>query len=128
MKSFCDRIAGTDRGTATRDSPRIAILQKSDGMLTWRIDLEEAFREAGAITRTLHFRSSSLAERWTQLTRKCRHLSNPTTRERLAKALAVFSPDLVLILNYPSIPQDAEALRPGVPVVGWLCDSSPRGP
>lgn len=114
--------------TGTPDTPRIAIIQKSDGLLTWRLDLEAAFRDAGAITRTLHFRASSLAERWTQYTHHCRHLGNPSTVQRLARALADFSPDLVLLLNYPSMPSEAaellrKALPPGVPIVGWLCDS-----
>ncbi|MCX6874473.1 MAG: glycosyltransferase [Verrucomicrobia bacterium] len=96
--------------------------------MTWCTDLAVAFREAGVTTTIANFRACSLAERWTQLTSKRRLLFNPTTCQRLAKILADFSPDLVLILNYPGLPADAatilrQALRPGVPVVGWLCDS-----
>jgi len=114
-------------GHGTR--PRVAIVQKSDGLLTWCADLAAGFREAGVITLTTNYRPSSLAERWTQQTHKQqRLLLNPTTCGRLAKTLADFSPDLVIILNHPSIPRDAEsllrqALGPGIPIVGWLCDS-----
>lgn len=41
--------------------------------------------------------------------------------------MALFAPDLVLVLNYPGLPECAAtamraALRPGVPMFGWLCD------
>ena len=108
--------------------PRVAIVQKSDGLLTWCADLAAAFGEAGVTTLTSNFRASSLAERWTQYTTKQRLLLNPTTTRRLAKTLAGFSPDLVVFLNYPSIPLEAEALLrqtlgAGVPIIGWICDS-----
>ena len=108
--------------------PRVAIVQKSDGLLTWCQDLAAAFREAGVTILTTNFRPSSLAERWVQQTHKQRLLHNPATCRRLAKTLADFAPDLVIVLNHPSLPQDAEAvlrqaLGPGVPLVGWLCDS-----
>lgn len=113
-------------GCGTR--PRVAIVQKSDGLLTWCADLAAAFREAGVTTLTTNFRPASLAERWAQQTHKQRLLHNPVTCRRLAKTLADFAPDLVIVLNHPSLPRAAEAvlrqaLGPGVPVVGWLCDS-----
>lgn len=107
--------------------PRVAILQKSDGMLTWRMDLADAFREAGADTTVIHCRPRSLAERWSQAVDGRKLFSNPATCRRLAKRLGEYSPDLVVVLNFPGLPDSAEAairaaLRPGVPVVGWLCD------
>jgi len=106
----------------------VAIVQKSDGLLTWCADLAAGFRDAGVTTLTTNFRPTSLAERWRQQTRQQRLLRNPVTCRRLAKTLADFSPDLVVVLNHPSIPQEAETLLrqtlgPGVPIVGWLCDS-----
>ena len=114
--------------TSRSHRPRVAIVQKSDGLLTWCTDLAAAFHEAGATTHASNFRASSLAERWTQYTTKRRLVFNPTTTRRIAKTLADFSPDLVVFLNYPSIPLETEALMrkalgSGVPFIGWLCDS-----
>ena len=113
-------------GSGTR--PRVAIIQKSDGLLTWCTDLTAAFREAGATTLAANCRPSTLEEYWNRHRNNQRLLLNPATCRRLASTLGGFSPDLVVILNYPSIPPEAEAqmrkaLRPGVPIVGWLCDS-----
>ncbi len=107
--------------------PRVAVVQKSDGMLTWRMDLVDAFQEAGAATTVVNCRSVSLAERWSQAVDGRKHFFNPATCRRLAKRLAEFSPDLVVVLNFPGLPTSAHeairsALRPGVPVIGWLCD------
>jgi spore maturation protein CgeB len=116
------------RAAGQGNRPRVAIIQKSDGLLTWCKDLAEAFRDAGATPLTANFRPSSLAERWTQYAHQQRLLHNPVTCRLLAKTLADFSPDLVIVLNHPGIPPAAEALlrqalAPGVPIVGWLCDS-----
>jgi hypothetical protein len=105
----------------------VAIVQKSDGMLTWRMDLEDAFCEVGAVTQVSNFRPESLPERWCQRTTGKRLLHNPATCRRIAESLAGFAPDLVLVLNFPGLPAATAAalraaLRPGVPVVGWLCD------
>jgi len=106
----------------------VAIIQKSDGLLTWCTDLAAAFREAGAITLAANSRPSTLREWWWRHTQHQRLLLNPATSRRLAATLAGFSPDLVVVLNYPSLPPAAAALlrkavSPGVPIVGWLCDS-----
>jgi len=106
----------------------VAIIQKSDGLLTWCTDLAAAFCEAGAITLTANCRPSSMGERWTRHSKNQRLLLNPATSRRLAKTLGDFAPDLVIFLNYPSLPAEAaallrQALGPGVPLVGWLCDS-----
>lgn len=108
--------------------PRVAIIQKSDGLLTWCTDLAAAFHEAGAITLTANCRPSSLGERWIRHAKNQRLLLNPATSRRLATSLARFTPDLVIFLNYPSLPPQAaglmrQALGPQVPIVGWLCDS-----
>lgn len=115
-------------GAGQGHRPRVAIIQKSDGLLTWCADLAAAFRDAGVATLTANFRPSSLAERWTQYTKNKRLLLNSATSRRLAATLAGFSPDLVIVLNHASIPLEAaavlrDALGPGVPLVGWLCDS-----
>ena len=107
--------------------PRVAIVQKSDGMLTWRMDLVNALHEAGAVTHVGNFRPETVAERWAELTTGKRAVHNPATCRRVAQGLADFAPDLVLVLNYPGLPAEAatllrSALRSGVPVVGWLCD------
>jgi len=105
----------------------VAIVQKSDGILTWRMDLVSGLQEAGALTQAINFRSTSLGERWAQLKDGKRQLLNPATCRRVAEELADFVPDLVVVLNYPGLPAPAAtamrgALRPGVPIVGWLCD------
>jgi hypothetical protein len=91
------------------------------------MDLVEAFHDAGAVTSVINFRADSLAERWSQLRDGRRLLFNPATCRRLSKRLSGFSPDLVIVLNYPGLPAAAAeamraAMRPGVPVIGWLCD------
>lgn len=112
-----------------RDSrPRVAIIQKSDGLLTWCRDLTDSFREAGAVALAANTRPSSPAEHWTRFVRNQRLLLNPATARRLARTLSAFSPDLVVFLNYPGLPPDTaallrRALTPGVPIIGWLCDS-----
>ena len=57
-----------------------------------------------------------------------RLLLNTATSQRLASTLGGFAPDLLIFLNYPSLPHETAALLrqtlgPGVPIVGWLCDS-----
>ena len=103
------------------------MLQKSDGMLTWRSDLVNAFHEAGALTMVSGFRPETLAERWAERITGKRLLHNPVTCARVTESLAEFAPDLVLVLNYPGLPAPAAAawraaLPPGVPMIGWLCD------
>jgi len=114
--------------TSGCDRPRVAIIQKSDGLLTWCKDLTSAFNEAGAITLAANCRPSTLGERWIRHTKNQRLLMNPATSRRLAIILGAFAPDLVVFLNFPSLPEQAAALLrqslgPGVPMVGWLCDS-----
>ena len=125
MPSFAP-IQSQPTGHGSR--PRVAIIQKSDGLLTWCMDLTMAFRDAGVTTLAANFRPSSLTERWAQYTKKQRLLFNPVTLQQLATKLASFSPDLVIFLNYPSIPPAADAvmrkvLGSAVPIIGWLCDS-----
>ena len=119
-------IASPRAGGGSR--PRVAIIQKSDGLLTWSRDLAAAFCEVGAITLSANCRPSTLRERWTRHAKNQRLLLNPATARRLAMTLGAFAPDLVIFLNYPSLPPQAaewlrQALAPGVPMVGWLCDS-----
>ena len=107
--------------------PKVAILQKSDGMITWRSDLVNAFHAAGVTTQVSNFRAETLAERWSQVTTGKRLLLNPATCRRVANDLADFSPDLVVLLNYPGLPASTAAMlraaiSPGTPMVGWLCD------
>ena len=108
--------------------PRVAIIQKSDGLLTWCTDLAAAFHEAGAITLTANCRPSTMSERWLRHAKNQRLLLNTATSQRLASTLGGFAPDLLIFLNYPSLPHETAALLrqtlgPGVPIVGWLCDS-----
>ena len=91
------------------------------------MDLDSAIREAGALTTVINFRPETLAERASQLANGKRLLLNPVTCRRVAQGLADFAPDLVLVLNYPGLPSVTAtamraALRPGVPIIGWLCD------
>lgn len=109
------------------NAPRIAIIRKASRLLTWGDDVLEGFRQAGANTLMIELRNEAITERWEQLRSGKRHFSSQSGMLRIATSLRKFDPHLVLILNFAGIPDSADkqirgAVRPGVPVVGWLCD------
>lgn len=110
------------------ERPRIAILRKGGGgLLSWCEDLETGFREAGAEARVISLRGASMAERIEQARGGGRLFENRLTRSRVADELRNFSPDLLVVMNYPGMPARANeefraAMHSDVPVVAWLCD------
>jgi spore maturation protein CgeB len=107
--------------------PRIALLDKAGGVLSWQDDLAEGFRASGADVSCLNIRPASFREYRAKWRQRVRALENPEICARLAAGLRDFAPDLVVVLNQPGLPPMTEAmwrdaLRPGVPLVGWLCD------
>jgi spore maturation protein CgeB len=112
------------------DAPRIALLEKRGGLLTWTQDLACGFREAGAACQIFNTRPATLSERKEAVFGKRRLFSNIATCRRLAKSLAEFSPDLVLLMTLPGLPVVAEeilrgALPDSVRFAGWVCDRHP---
>lgn len=64
---------------------------------------------------------------------KTRLLENEEVCIRISASLRVFDPDLVLGLNFPGLPEQAnsilrEAAGDGVPIISWLCDRFDRFP
>lgn len=107
--------------------PRIAILGKSRSILTWFEDTLDGFRQQGCEVTAISFQADTPAERVSQKRGEGKELHNPEIVRRSAAELAAFSPDLVLVLNKAGLPAPAaeawrNAIRPGVPIVGWLCD------
>lgn len=106
---------------------RVAILRKGQGLLTWADDIIEGFHQNGAETLLLDIRNQTIPERWEQLCRGTRRFENMAGVRRISEELRKFRPDLLLILNFASLPKSAEkafrsAMKEGTPVVGWLCD------
>ncbi|MFD0892600.1 glycosyltransferase [Luteolibacter ambystomatis] len=113
--------------------PRVAILGKSRSILTWFDDTLDGFRQQGCEVAAVSFQADTPAERISQKRGEGKELHNPEVVRRSAAELAAFSPDLVLVLNKAGVPEPAaeawkKAVRPGVPVVGWLCDCINRVP
>lgn len=107
--------------------PRIAIFGKSRSILTWFEDTLDGFRRKGCETRPISFQADTASERLSQKRGEGKELHNPEIVRRSALELAAFSPDLVVVLNKAGVPRPAaeawkKALRPEVPIVGWLCD------
>jgi len=113
--------------------PRVAILGKSRSLLTWFDDTLDGFREHGCEVAAISFQAANPAERLSQKRGDGKELHNPEVVSRSTAELAAFSPDLVLVLNKAGLPAPAAAawraaLRPGVPIAGWLCDCINRVP
>ncbi|MEP2775475.1 MAG: glycosyltransferase [Luteolibacter sp.] len=111
----------------SQNAPRIFLITKGSGMNTWYEDIAEGFRSLGCRVETAFLRSTRPAERLSQIRTKTRLMESEAVCARIAARLRAFDPDLVLILNFPGIPERAnsmfrESLRGGVPILGWLCD------
>lgn len=106
---------------------RVAVIRKGAGLLTWADDILEGFHQNGTKTLLLDIRNHSLPERWEQFRRGTRRFENNAGLRRISEALRRFHPNLLLILNFGSLPENAEkafrsAMPAGTPIVGWLCD------
>jgi spore maturation protein CgeB len=107
--------------------PRIAIIGKSRSILTWLDDTLDGFKRCGADPVAISFQADTVAERLSQKRGEGKEMRNPEIVKRSAAQIAAADPDLVLVLNKGALPEAAAtawraALRPGVPIVGWLCD------
>jgi len=112
---------------------RIAVVGKSRSILTWLDDTLDGFRRCGAAPVAISFQADTVAERLSQKRGEGKELRNPEIVKRSAAELAAADPDLVLVLNKGALPAAAAeawraAIRPGVPLVGWLCDCLNRFP
>lgn len=109
------------------NSRRVAVLGKSRSILTWFEDTLDGFRRQGCEVAGISFQADTPAERLSQKRGAGKELQNQEVIRRTSDELAAFSPDLVVVLNKAGLPEPTveawqKGLRPGVPVVGWLCD------
>lgn len=112
--------------------PRVVILEKQGGVLSWHRDLEAGFRALGAEVFSLQMRPASWAEYRAKWKTRVPALENPAVIARVAAALRQARPDLVVLLKQPGLPPPALAAwrdaAPRAPFVGWLCDHLPAWP
>lgn len=114
-------------------APRVAILEKQGGILSWHDDLAAGFRTCGAEVRLVQLRPATWKEHRAKWRLEAPRLCNPELLARVARTLAEHRPDLVIVLKHAGLPATAldawrAALAPGVPFVGWLCDHLPSLP
>ena len=108
-------------------SPRVAIIEKHGGLLTWHHDLAEGFRQCGATVFPINLRVSTLSEFLEKRRRHGGPVQNTAIQARIARQLAACRPDLVIVLNRPGLPAATTTLwRAALPasakIIGWLCD------
>lgn len=113
--------------------PRVAVIGKSRSILTWLDDTLDGFRRCGADPVAISFQADTVAERLSQKRGEGKEMRNPEIVKRSAAELAATGADLVIVLNKGALTGAAAeawraAIRPGVPVVGWLCDCLNRFP
>lgn len=112
--------------------PRVAILEKQGGVLSWHHDLEEGFRSVGAQVVSLQLRPSGWADYLAKWRTGLPALQNRSVIARVAGQLRSARPDLVVLLKQPGLPAAAlEAWRsaaPRAPFVAWICDHLPAWP
>lgn len=107
-------------------APRVAILEKQGGVLSWHLDIEAGFRSRGADVFSIQLRPASWTEYQTKWRTRLPALENPAIVARVAAELRACRPDLVIILKQPGLPSLAlDAWRgaaPRAPLVAWICD------
>lgn len=112
--------------------PRVAILEKQGGVLSWHRDLEAGFRTRGADVVSIQLRPSSWDEYRAKWRTRRPALENPAIIARVAAELRAARPDLVILLKQAGLPVPAleawRAAAPRAPFVGWLCDHLPAWP
>lgn len=113
-------------------APRVAILEKQGGVLSWHRDLEAGFRASGAEVVSIQLRPSAWDEYRAKWRTRLPALENPAVIARVAGELRAARPDLVILLKQPGLPVPAlEAWReasPRAPFVAWICDHLPSWP
>lgn len=110
-----------------KENPRISIIGKRTGVLSWQFDLGEALQELGVEVQFHNIQCSSIPERIEQISLKRRQLENEATCKRISNELKIFNPDLVLVLNKAGLTHAAHdrwltVLADGTPLIGWICD------
>lgn len=111
----------------------VAIVRKPGGVLSWQDDLAEGFRQVGAEPVFLDLRPARLDEYRVKWRTRAKALENTAVVARVARVLAEKRPRLVVVPSFAGLPQATleawrAALRPGVPIVGWICDHLERLP
>lgn len=103
------------------------------GILHWQEDLKTAFEALGCRCSVFHVNPDS----WEERIHKKRHGGIPfgadAFRERFSKALSAGSPQLIIFLNMPSLPQNfldftKESAPKGILTAGWMADCVTRIP
>ncbi len=102
-------------------------------MHTWCEDLLAGFLETGCQADVAALRSHRLEERRMQRKTGLRHFENPAAVQRIAGQIRQIRPDLIVLLNYATLPDEASARirdAAGVrtPVISWLADHITRFP
>lgn len=121
-------MAGMNRRASSADlRPRISIIGKTSSILSWQVDLIEAFQALACNVRLHGIQSAGITERAEQLLTNRRQLENQATSRRIADELKQFAPDLVIILNKAGLSPYANgkwrnAVPGGTPIIGWICD------
>ncbi|MFD2257523.1 glycosyltransferase [Luteolibacter algae] len=121
------------KSASAMPSPRIFLIYKGRGINSWHEDIQSGFRQLGCEVKASSLRSNHLIERISQVRTKTRLLENDAVCRRIAASLREFGPDLILVLNFPGLPEQAhsmfrEATDGRTPIVGWLCDRFDRFP
>lgn len=113
-------------------APRVAVLEKQGGVLSWHHDLEAGFRARGADVVSIQLRPAGWAEYRAKWSTRLPALENPAVISRVAAQLRASRPDLVVVLKQPGLPSAAldawRAAAPRAPFVGWICDHLPDWP
>ena len=113
-------------------APRVAILEKQGGVLSWHHDLEAGFRARGADVFSIQLRPQAWNEYRAKWRTRLPALENPAVLARVASQLRDARPDLVVILKQPGLPASAldawRSAAPRAPFVAWICDHLPAWP
>lgn len=113
-------------------APRVAVLEKQGGVLSWHHDLEAGFRARGADVSSIQLRPCRWPEHRVKWSSRLPALENPAVVARVASELRAARPDLVVVLKQPGLPSPAldawRAAAPRAPFVSWICDHLPAWP
>lgn len=106
---------------------KILIVHKGGNAHTWCEDLLAGFLEAGCQADVAALRSHRLDERLAQMKTGRRHFENPAVIERIAGQIRQIQPDLIVLLNYVALPEEAcarlrNAAGARTPIISWLAD------
>jgi spore maturation protein CgeB len=108
-------------------APRIVIVCKRGGWVGLPEDLALGFQEQGARVEFAFLRINPVLKFLGFRNAKMPAIQQSLVQERVAQQLARLKPQLVIIVNHPSLPPAAASLwrtvlPPGTPLVGWIID------